>query len=302
MISRFASLAILLTLSIFLIGFTNTQSDTAIQKLSHDFVDAFNQHDAEKMTSLFSSDADLIKLNTSETIHGKNNLLEYFKNLVGKIPNSTLKIAFDHIDYDQEGIATAKGTAEISSDGQTFKKSAFKAEFDKVDDEWQLDTLSLFEINPPHAPIEQLKELSWLIGSWVDKNEEEDDIVSHFSFQWGKDKNFIIETFNMKVLGQDFLDGHQIIGWDPIKKKIRSWIFDSQGSFGESFWTKDGNQWYANTVYYLADGRKGSAVHIYAKEDDNNYNFSSESRDLGGLIQPNIGPFQIVKKTMERNP
>jgi len=43
---------------------------------------------------------------------------------------------------------------------------------------------------------------------------------------------------------QSETDGWEIIGWDPIGRQIRSWIFDSNGGFGEaktdSLWARGG--------------------------------------------------------------
>ena len=93
------------------------------------------------------------------------------------------------------------------------------------------------------------------------------------------------------------LEGQQIIGWDPVKETIRSWIFDSDGGFGGSLWSKRGdNKWYAHTHFTLADGRKASAMHVYTKINDTTYTFESRARDIDGQLLPNIGPFTVNKK------
>ena len=41
----------------------------------------------------------------------------------------------------------------------------------------------------------------------------------------------------------DDLEGTQVIGWDPAAGTIRSWMFDSDGGFGEGTWSKKDNSW-----------------------------------------------------------
>ncbi len=141
--------------------------------------------------------------------------------------------------------------------------------------------------------FENLKELSWLIGDWVDEDEAVD---LQLSYQWDKSKNFLIEHFKMEISkGQQF-EGFQIIGWDPSQNKIRSWIFDTDGGFGESNWFNKNDTWYTRTVFTLDDGRRATAIHIYKQLDDNTYTFSSENREIGGIFLPNLGPFKVVRK------
>ncbi len=140
---------------------------------------------------------------------------------------------------------------------------------------------------------EQLKELNWLVGKWQDV---EDDVEVNSLFAWKLNKNFLEQHFYVQREGKKELEGLQTIGWDPIEKLIRSWIFDSEGGYGESFWQKEGDSWYADTNFVLSDGRKATAMHIYTKVDDNTYSFSSKNRVIDGEDMPDIGPVQIVRK------
>ena len=61
----------------------------------------------------------------------------------------------------------------------------------------------------------------------------------------------------------DDLEGTQVIGWDPAAGTIRSWMFDSDGGFGEGIWSKKDNSWIVKFSQVLPDGRKASATNIY---------------------------------------
>lgn len=141
---------------------------------------------------------------------------------------------------------------------------------------------------------EQLKELNWLVGNWV--NDTSSDMTVHSTYRWDTGKNFLLQSFKMTSPEQKELSGEQIIGWDPIEKTICSWIFDSDGGFGKSTWTKQENSWYATTIFTLFDGRRASATHVYTKVNENTYTFSSQNRDIDGKVLPNIGPFKAMKR------
>lgn len=152
---------------------------------------------------------------------------------------------------------------------------------------------------PPSSNTEaqanpNLKQLEWLIGKWVNNDE---DISITSDYEWDNEKNFLVQKFFVDKAGpDDDIRGKQIIGWDPSQKKIRSWIFDSLGGFGEGTWENLDHTWYVSVRFTLPDGRRASATHIYQKVDDNTYNFSSQDRDVDGDVLPNVGPFKTIRQ------
>ena len=89
------------------------------------------------------------------------------------------------------------------------------------------------------APYEQLKVLEWMIGEWVDEGE---DMTITTVCRWTRNRCFMTRSFKVSTADGRELEGTQIIGWDPAEKRIRSWLFDSEGGFGEARWTRDGSR------------------------------------------------------------
>lgn len=149
------------------------------------------------------------------------------------------------------------------------------------------------EAAPPASHYEHLKELSWLVGQWEDADV---NIDVKYICEWDLNKSLLVQQFDLQMPKSDTLTGKQLIGWDPAEQKIRSWIFDSDGGFGNSEWSKDGDAWYATMAFTMPAGELASATHIYTKIDDNAYTFASVNRNIGGTLLPNIGPFQVIRK------
>lgn len=142
--------------------------------------------------------------------------------------------------------------------------------------------------------FEDLKVLGWLAGDWKD---DDKDLDITYSTEWSRNQNFLIQHFTAQMEEDaDEVEGEQIIGWDPSENKVRSWVFDSDGGFGESTWSQDGDTWYSEMKFTLPDGKKASAIHVYKKLDDNSYTFASTNRDVDGSVLPDIGPFKIIRK------
>src|SRR5262249_13642823 len=111
-----------------------------------------------------------------------------------------------------------------------------------------------------------------------------------------KNKNFLTRSFSATIGEQVDMSGMQIIGWDPAAKRIRSWVFDSDGGFGEGQWKggKDG-KWVIQYSGTLPDGGKMTGDNVLTKFDDNSYGWQSINRQINGQILPNIDEVTIVR-------
>ena len=265
--------------------------EAGVKKNTTDYEEAFNERNSEKLASLWVVDALYVNLSTHDTLQGRDQIAAYFKKQFEYSEGENLKIIIDDIKIDASGKATEKGTAVITSQDK-LEKSHFIAELTKANGAWLLRKVYEVEAQVPPSHFEQLKELEWLTGKWESKN---DLIDFSLNVNWDENKNFLIQKFTLLLLDQKNLSGQQIIGWDPAAKRIRSWIIDSDGGFGEGFWTRQGNRWYISMVFTLPDGRKASSTHIYTKVDDNTFTFATEDRNVGDRMLPNIKPFQINK-------
>ena len=114
---------------------------------------------------------------------------------------------------------------------------------------------------------------------------------------WTKNKTFLTYSFKVSAPGMDDLEGTQVIGWDPAAGTIRSWMFDSDGGFGEGTWSKKGNSWVVKFSQVLPDGRKASATNIYTIVDDNTFTWKSVGRKVDGEFLPNVDEVKMVRKT-----
>ena len=142
------------------------------------------------------------------------------------------------IDFVSPNVAIENGTARIIRPDAEPEETSYTAVNVKRDGKWLLDRIS--EEEPPAPPpsnYEHLKELEWMIGSWIDQDE---DATVQTDCEWTKNQNFINRSFAVVVGDQVDMAGMQIIGWDPVAKQIRSWIFDSDGGFSEGKWTRKG--------------------------------------------------------------
>jgi hypothetical protein len=174
------------------------------------------------------------------------------------------------------------------------EESQYSAVYVKRDGKWLLDRVTEEEVVVAPSHYEQLKELEWMIGTWVDEDEES---RVETTCEWAKNQNFMTRAFTISVRDRLEIAGMQIVGWDPAAKQIRSWVFDSDGGFGEGTWSKKDNAWYVQSVGTLPDGRKTSSVNILTYVDENTCTWQSVNREAGGEILPNVDEVVMVRQT-----
>lgn len=273
-----------------------TNSDSAKEKITkrlHEFLETFNKGDINNLSSFLTEDAVLTKPVTGETIEGREAIVNYLQDQFQKFQGKEFVFNEGKVEFPESNLAIVQGVLQIIDHGNLIEKRARKVELVEENEEWYLDSISDIDIEAPPSQFEYLKDLSWLIGDWKDEDEH---VTIHFSTHWDKYKNFIIQNFGLAVYSVEELEGIQIIGWDPIEKKIRSWVFDSDGGFGSAVWSQEGKSWHATMRYTLSDGRKASSINIYTPLDANSFTYSSVGRDIDGEILSNIEPVTVVKE------
>ena len=135
-----------------------------------------------------------------------------------------------------------------------------------------------------------------MVGEWI--NESQDAVVNT-TCKWTSDGNFLVREFMMKTQGQPVLSGTQRIGWDPVKRQFKTWIFDSEGGHGEGYFSRDGNRWVLKVEGVRQDGQSVSATNIITRLGKDRASWQSVNRTLGGAAIPQIDEFTLVRKPPE---
>lgn len=271
----------------------NTEADEkAIRKVAQSYEEAYNQQDAAKLTAQWASDAAYINPVTGESAEGREAIEKLFKEKFAQGKKRHLEITIKNIEFPQADEAIENGVMKVTVDDQPAQQVAYRTRYVREKGQWFVKAINEIELQEAPTHFEQLKDLAWLVGKWEDSDDNVDIL---FDTQWDKYKNFIIQQFKMNIFEQDALEGKQIIAWDSAKDVIRSWVFDSDGGFGEGTWEKVDKSWYATMHFTLSDGSVASSINIYTPIDAHSYTFASVEREVGGEILPDMSPVTVEK-------
>ena len=131
-----------------------------------------------------------------------------------------------------------------------------------------------------------------MVGDWVD--EGSDDVVA-ISCKWSEEKNFLLVNYESKIHGKEGIKSSQRIGWDPLAQQVRSWVFDTDGGYGDGRWTLVDGSWIIKSTAVMPDGQTGSATIVLEPAGKDKFVMKGLDRIVGDDTQPDF-QVTIVRK------
>jgi len=257
---------------------------TAVATSIRSFAAAFNAGDAQKLSSHFAEDGEYID-DDGTLFKGRENIEAEFAAFFKAVPGSQIAIDVNDIRFIGKSMALEEGTVRVTQGqaGAVFV-SRYIVVYTLTRDRWQIASARDLDSRPA-GHHDRLKPLEWLIGDWVDESDESTVATSN---RWSEDGNYILTRFHIDMDGTRVMSGMQRIGWDPQKQEIRSWIFDSEGGFGNGIWTGVDAGWIVKSTFVLPDGSSASATSTYAPQGQDAFRLTLSQRILSGRPLPNI--------------
>lgn len=272
---------------------TPKDDESQVRTTGQAYVQAFNSYDSKALAAFWSPEAVYINRLTGEQVVGRKAISSQFDALFKSEKNLKLKVDVKSIQFVSPNVAVENGKATFLSPEAEPDSVDYSAVYIRREGNWLLDRVTDDPKPMVQSHYEQLKDMEWMVGSWVDEAGA-GQVVTECS--WSKNKNFLTRSFTVSVGNRIDLSGIQFIGWDPGEKKIRSWTFDSDGGFSEGRWSKNDEQWYVRKKGTTADGSKVTAVNIVTVADDDTFTLQSTQRTLAGDLLPNVDEVVVVRR------
>jgi uncharacterized protein (TIGR02246 family) len=261
----------------------DAKDKAAIQRNGEAFVEAFHKGDARALAAFWTPNGDYTD-ETGRHLKGSAAIEKAFEKYFAENKGLKLRIESESLRFVTPDVAIEDGITEvISPNGGPPNRARYNIVHVKKDGQWFLSSVHDAALAPP-SNREHLHGLAWAIGEWTgeaDKGEAE-----RLTVAWTDNENFVIATFARTSGDMTVAGATQWIGWDPLEKRVRSWIFDAAGGFGEGSWTQDGNKWVVKTHSVLQDGKKATATFIVTYLDADTLSLQARDRSVGGQPIP----------------
>jgi hypothetical protein len=192
-----------------------------------------------------------------------------------------VKLTGSKIRFLTPDVALEDGTSEIShpaSQDVAPLVGRFTVMWVKQDGNWRLASLREARSDPP-ATADQLAELDWLTGDWTGQS---GDTTIEVATRWNETHTYLLRELKVLREGHVVFSGTQRIGWDPLTRTIKSWVFDTDGGHGEGVWTKVGDRWIVRGEGVLANGQRTTSTNEYSRDGKDAVRWKSSSAQDSG--------------------
>lgn len=267
------------------------QDEQAIRKTTADLVKAYNAHDGQAIANLFAPDGELAS-EDGDVQQGREAIGEEFATVFAEYPDASIKVEIESIRFLAPNLAVEDGSAMVLREpGEAATPTRYTVVHTKQDGRWQIASTRDYA----HQGLgdEELGQLDWLVGEWVD---ESPDGVVITKYEWTENKRYLLSDFTVQFAGRGVMTGSSRIGWDPLAKVLRNWVFDSEGGFTEGSYARDGQRWIIKQVGVTRDGKAASSTNIITRLSKDRMTWQSRDRVIDGEVAPDIEPVLIVRK------
>ncbi len=267
--------------------------EDAIRATADSYVKAFREGDAKAAASHYTSDAEYVD-EQGNVYEGRKAIEEVLEACFKRHPECDIEVDIGAIRFISPGVAVEDGSLTVAYDSDHDPvDTQYTAIHVKTDGKWQVASVREKSPKDRRQHRMQLNQLSWLEGEWID---EDRDSTVFFVCAPIDNGNFLLREFALIVDGEPAISGSQRIGWDPLTGKLRTWIFDSEGGYGEGFWYRDDDRWILKSVGVTADGQMSSNTSIYKKINDHTMTWQCVDHEVGGERFPDTDVITIVRR------
>jgi uncharacterized protein (TIGR02246 family) len=268
------------------------QDEQSIRQVADAFAKSYNAKDAKTLASLFAPNAEIVD-EYGNAFQGRDKIELVFGSIFKEHPKGKIDIAIKSIRFVAPATAIEDGITTVTQDaGEAPERNRYTVVHVKQDGKWIMASARDLS-DEENSGEDQLQQLAWLIGDWVDESPEALVVTS---YRWTDNHRFILGDFTVQVGGNPAMTGSQRFGWDPLTKQIRTWVFDSQGGFAEGAWTREGNRWIVKMSGVTREGKPASSTNITTMHSKDRMTWQSRDRLIGGERMPDIEEVPIVRK------
>ena len=255
----------------------------AVKTMIGEYASAFNNKDADAVLGFWMEDCVHVDLQTGERTQGRAAIAADIREAFQTRPDERLLGQIDQVRFVKPDVASVRGQVSTNVPGQEPSLTDFSAILVLHNDKWMIYSIEESPSPTPVTSYDALRELAWLVGRWADETESSriDNV-----FRWSENGAFLIRSFSADSVDGDAYNGTQVIGWDPRSLEIRSWTFNSDGSFGDATWSQNGDDWLIKSSQTLVDGQAASGTFVLSHPSEDELTLRLIGHQVEGEPQP----------------
>jgi len=283
---------------------TAGRDEAGVRAASKRYREALDRGDGAALAALWTADGDIVD-EQGKVLPGRATVAATTKP-PADTPPPAFRIQDTSLRFLTADVAVEDGVVEVTLPGLSRPlQGRFSASWVREADGWKIAALREDRLDTG-ADAEKLEDLDWMVGDWVVVDERPGTAPAaaakpaiEMRVQWNATRTYLLRDVKIAAPGatddEAALHITQRIGWDPLARQIRSWVFSSDGGHGEAIWSRDGDSWVARTTGVLPDGTRTSSLNIYTFDGKDRCQWRSLPTHVGGEHAPPVN-LQLVRK------
>lgn len=264
-----------------------------IESVVASYTKSFRARDVDALLNHWTPDGVYVNQTTGERTIGHAKMRTQLEQNFASERDSELTLETGSIDLVSPNVALEYGVSIVTGEDAVPNRTEYRVVYLKRDGRWLIDRVTEEEPESTPVAVAHLQRLEWLIGEWIDADEQS---AFEFTCRWTENRSHLYRTFRITTNGEVESSGLQIIGWDAAANEIRSWLFDSNGSFVRGTWKEHDDEWMVSSVATLSDGAKGSFVSVFNPQEDGTLRWKKINRVLDGKILPSVSETVVLRR------
>jgi uncharacterized protein (TIGR02246 family) len=265
-----------------------------IRKAIASLEENFNHGDAKNLAACWAPNGEFVGPR-GEQIVGREMIEGAFRDFLTAHPASKLRLGVASLHMMTDGVALVHLVPKMTPVPEGVEAEPVSTMvLVKHEGRWLIGSMHETLSGAPAHHV-QLENLNWLVGDWENDGGGESGVSAHSTCDWTSNHSYLIRKFTTEVNKDVTRAGTEVIGWDPRAHRIRSWTFDSDGGFGESVWTHDGDQWTIRYAGTRANGGDVSATHVVALVDADHMTVQAKDRLVNGVKQSALPEIKLKR-------
>src|SRR5262249_44432727 len=175
------------------------------------FSAAFNKGDLEALVGYWSPEGEYVN-EAGKAYRGRAQLRALLKKALAATRGQKHSVAVAGIRFLRSDVAQEEGTVSLTGGDGNVEKGRYVALWLKGDGKWHLGCVRDLPDAPEEgkpAAYQRLRQLSWLVGEWQEK-----DGGAGLSVRWAPGHAYLMMSWELKR-GEETLQVELRVGWDP---------------------------------------------------------------------------------------
>lgn len=258
----------------------------AIAKAVRSFAAAFESGDAKALAAHWTENGEYVD-DDGTVLRGRAAIEKEYAEVFAKRKGAPkVEIEVDAIRFPSRDTAIEEGHFKVRQGKEPTVTSKYTVLHARENGKWLMAIVREW----PREGV-SIRDLDWLIGTWSAKRDDTEIITK---YEWWGDKSFIRMDITFKDK-KGTAKGFQMIGKDASTGQLRSWTFDTDGSFAEAIWSRENKKWVLDSAGVQSNGVVHSATNIILPLDHDSFTFQSVQRTIGDAAGPDIGPVRVTR-------